>query len=179
MKHYSILACFWWNRMSSPHKKIKSCGWAPGHRATMFPSDWEQEFLSQTSLHQQLDHYGRPTNPRGWLMFGLTHVGPAMPWSTWSKLVKRAIMLELRIRQQLSQRRRRRWSSSFERAIMLEHQIRRRGYHKPMALAIDKQHEKSELLNCRSRMPPIDVCTEEHQPSKNLLVSESGGFLAF
>ena len=116
---------------------------------------------------------------RGWLMFGLTHVGPAMPWSTWSKLVKRAIMLELRIRQQLSQRRRRRWSSSFERAIMLEHQIRRRGYHKPMALAIDKQHEKSELLNCRSRMPLIDVCTEEHQPSKNLLVSESGGFLAF
>ena len=46
-------------------------------RATMFPSDWEQEFLSQTSLHQQLDHYGRPTNPRGWLMFGLTHVALA------------------------------------------------------------------------------------------------------
>ena len=48
-----------------------------------------------------------------------------------------------------------------------------------MALAIDQQHEKSELLNCRGHMPLIDVCTEEHQPSKKLLVSESGGFLAF
>ena len=59
------------------------------------------------------------------------------------------------------------WSSSFERAIMLEHQIRRPGYHKPMALAIDQQHEKSELLNCRSRMPLIDVCTEEHQKARS------------
>ena len=90
----------------------------------------------------------------------------AMPWSTWSMLVKRAIMLELRIRQQLSQRRRRRWSSSFERAIMLEHQIRR-GYHKPMALAIDQHQEKSELLNCRSRMPLRDVCTEEQQKARS------------
>ena len=146
----------------------------------MFPSDWEQEFLSQTSLHQQLDHYGRPTNqPEGLIDVWINPCWPWLPWSTWSKLVERAIMLKLRIRQQLSQRRRRRWSSSFERAIMLEHQIRRRGYHKPMALAIDQHDEKSELLNCRSRMPLIDVCTEEHQASKKLLVSESGGFLAF
>ena len=117
--------------------------------------------------------------PEGLIDVWINPCWPWLPWSTWSKLVERAIMLELRIRQQLSQRRRRRWSSSFERAIMLEHQIRRPGYHKPMALAIDKQHEKSELLNCRSRMPLIDVCTEEHQPSKKLLVSESGGFLAF
>lgn len=177
------MVCFLWNRISSPHKK------AAASNQVMWLSAWTQGNYVPLRLRTRIlitdfpSSAARPlwaaNQPEGLIDVWINPCWPWLPWSTWSKLVERAIMLELRIRQQLSQRRRRRWSSSFERAIMLEHQIRRPGYHKPMALAIDQQHEKSELLNCRSRMPLIDVCTEEHQPSKKLLVSESGGFLAF